>query len=218
MNGTSATSWRAWDDMAGTPRECELAASLIGLPVPSVQLASTAGETIDLASLAAEPLVIYLYPGTETMPARAQDPDGLLRTSCTVQSQAFGEYAMDLGEWGVRVLGVSSRTVEEQRRFAARERLPFSLASDVTLELASALGLPTSITPSGDRVYKRMTLLASEGTIEWVFDPVPIPRRNAIDVLEWVMGKSPGFEEELEEELFTGWGRDLAAVPAELRF
>jgi hypothetical protein len=52
--------------------------------------------------------------------------------------------------------------------------------------LAEALDLPTFTTIAGDRAYRRLTFFAREGIIEKVFYPVPIPRRNAIDILSWM--------------------------------
>jgi peroxiredoxin len=172
------TTWTLTDD--------ELVECLLGLPVPRVRLLSTAGGEVDLAELAAEPVIVYVHPGTETLPEMREDPDGLLGTGCTVQSHVFDEYAPDFAARNIRIFGLSARSRDEQRRFVARERLMFPLLSDEGLQLADAIDLPTFLTPDGERVYRRVTFFARAGVIEKVFFPVPIPRRNAIDILSWM--------------------------------
>ncbi len=164
----------------------ELVEGLLGLPLPSLRLACTTGGEMDLATLASEPVVVYVHPGTETSREVPEDPDGLLGSGCTLQSQLFREYASSFAGRRFQVVGLSGCPVEEQRRFARRERLQFPLLSDDMLELADAIDLPTSLTSSGRRVYSRLTFIAHQGIIDRVFYPVPIPRRNAVEVLGWL--------------------------------
>lgn len=169
-----------------TPREHELAESLLGRPLPSVQLACTTGGELDMATLALEPVVVFVHPGTETSREVPEDPDGLLGSGCTLQSRVFREHVASFAGRRFHVLGVSARSPEEQRRFCRREHLQFPLLSDTGMRLADAIDLPTSLSSSGERVYSRLTFIAHEGIIDRVFYPVPIPRRNALDVLAWL--------------------------------
>ncbi|HEY7829569.1 MAG TPA: peroxiredoxin [Solirubrobacteraceae bacterium] len=164
----------------------ELVESLLGQPLPSLRLACTTGGELDLAKLAIEPVVVFVHPGTETLRERRQDPDGLLGSGCTLQSRLFREHVASFAGRRFHVVGVSASSPEEQRRFSRRERLQFPLLSDSRMELASAIDLPTSCSSSGQRVYSRLTFIAHEGIIDRVFYPVPIPRRNALDVLGWL--------------------------------
>lgn len=159
-------------------------AELVGQPLPPLTLASSTGEDLDLARITAGAAVIYLYPGAETKPARVQDPDGLLGTGCTVQARAFREHTLDFAARRVAVYGLSSLSVAEQQSFSRRERLTFPLLSDPALRLAKALDLPTSSGAGGASLYDRLGLYVRGGVIEWVFHPVPIPRRLARDVLD----------------------------------
>lgn len=187
MKSFTSTPWYAWDETTWTPPRPDTSACLLGLPVPSLPLASTAGGVVDLAALAAVgPVVVYCFPGTETRRARPQDPDGLLGTGCTVESRVFAQNAAAFAARGVAVFGVSSQEPGEQRRFARREELNFPLLSDSAMQLADALELPTELGTAGQRVYPRLSFLATQGEIEQVFYPVPIPRRNAIDILSWM--------------------------------
>jgi peroxiredoxin len=79
----------------------------------------------------------------------------------------------------------SSLPPADQREFAERERIPYPVLSDDSLQLAELLGLPTFET-SGMRLYRRLTFIARDGRIEKVFYPVFPPGKDAIDVLEWL--------------------------------
>jgi peroxiredoxin len=178
--------WGTW-----APSDGELVDGLLGLPVPSLRLPSTAGGEADLAELSRQPLVLYVHPGTETKPELREDPDGLLGTGCTVQSRVFEDYEPDFARRAVRIVGLSARSREDQRKLIFRARLTFGMLSDQALALADALGLPTYTAATGERVYQRLAFFAREGVIEKVFYPVPIPRRNAIDILSWMAKQGP---------------------------
>lgn len=166
--------------------EGELVQSLLGRPLPALRLASTTGGEMNLATLASEPVVVYVHPGTETSREVARDPDGLLGSGCTLQSRAFSEHGAGFACRRFHVIGINARPPEEQRRFCRRERLGFALLSDAELKLAEAIDLPTELSACGERVYSRLTFIAHEGIIDRIFYPVPIPRRNALDVLAWL--------------------------------
>ncbi len=166
--------------------ESERVHSLIGLPLPSLRLPSTTGGELNLAMLTTQPVVVYVHPGTETMYEVPEDPDGLLASGCTVQSRVFREHAPRFAARRFQVVGISGCEPRAQGLFARRERLAFPLLSDFAMELAEAIDLPTTLTAGGERVYSRLTFIAHEGVIDTVFHPVPIPRRNAIDVLAWL--------------------------------
>lgn len=168
------------------PSEGELVQSLLGRPLPSLRLACTTGGEMDLATLASEPVVVYVHPGTETSREVPEDPDGLLGSGCTRQSQAFSEHGAGFAGRRFHVIGINARPPEEQRRFCRREGLRFALLSDTQLKLAEAIDLPTESSVRGERVYSRLTFIAHEGVIDRIFYPVPIPRRNALDVLAWL--------------------------------
>jgi peroxiredoxin len=174
----SEASWEQTDS--------ELVEGLLGQPLPSLQLPCTTGGVMDLALLTREPVVVYVHPGTETAPEVPEDPDGLLGSGCTLQSRLFREYASSFAGRRFHVFGLSTASVEEQRRFVKRERLQFPLLCDDSLALAQAIDLPTTVTSTGRRLYSRLTFIAHRGIIDRVFYPVPIPRRNAVEVLSWL--------------------------------
>jgi peroxiredoxin len=61
------------------------------------------------------------------------------------------------------------------------------LLSDPGLELGEALGLPT-FAADGQRLYRRLTLVVTDGVIEHVFYPVFPPDAHAGEVLTWLRG------------------------------
>ena len=157
------------------------------LAFPSLTLPSTSGETVNLASVAQDTLVLYCYPRTgrpgEPMPAGWDQVPGA--RGCTPQSCAFRDHFAELEALGARVVGLSAQSLGDQTEFADRVGLPYTLLSDPELALAEALRLPT-FEVAGMRLYRRLTLIARRGEIVKVFYPVFPPDRNAADVVAWL--------------------------------
>jgi peroxiredoxin len=157
-----------------------------GMKMPSVSLPSTDGGTLELGS-AAGTLVVYVYPkagrpGVETPPEWDAIPGA---RGCTPQSCAFRDHHAELRELEATVVGLSTQTTEEQKRFAAEQHLPFTLVSDAGLDFAHALKLPT-FEYDDVTLLKRITLIAQDGEIVKVFYPVFPPDQNAQDVIDWL--------------------------------
>ncbi|HXS46791.1 MAG TPA: peroxiredoxin [Solirubrobacterales bacterium] len=169
------------------PEDDGAADRLIGTPLPELTLPTTQGGTADLAELGRKRLVAYVYPRTgvpgQPSPAGWDDIPGA--RGCTPQSCAFRDSLEEFNDLGAAVIGVSAQTPKEQREFAEREHIPFSLLSDDDLKLAQALRLPT-FEVEGMTLYKRLTFVAEEGHIVKVFYPVFPPDRNAAEVLAWL--------------------------------
>jgi peroxiredoxin len=174
-------------DARPVPVDDGAANHLAGLAVPSVRLPSTTGDELDLAELARELLVAYVYPRTgvpgRPLPAGWDEIPGA--RGCTSQNCAFRDHAADLAARGAAVVGVSAQPLDEQREFAERERIPYPLLSDPELGLASTLGLPT-FEADGMRLFRRLTFVARNGRVERVFYPVFPPEENAAAVLAWL--------------------------------
>lgn len=176
------------------PEDDGAADHLTGLPVPSLSLESTAGATLDVAEQAIERLVAYLYPrtGRPGVPSPEGWDDIPGARGCTPQSCGYRNSLAEFERLGASVLGISAQSPAEQREFAEREHIPFPLLSDPGLELGGALGLPT-FEAGGMTLYRRLTLVAEEGTIVKVFYPVFPPDRDAAEVLAWLsQAEGPG--------------------------
>ena len=173
------------------PEDDRAADHLPGAHVPGVVLPSTVGGEVDLAEAASGLLVLYVYPRTGspgTPPPEGWDEVPGAR-GCTAQNCSFRDHAAELGRLGARVHGLSAQPLAEQEEFAERERMPYPLLNDTPLRLAAALGLPT-FEFAGDTLYKRLALVAREGTIEKVVYPVFPPGSDAAQVLEWLSAGS----------------------------
>ncbi len=95
---------------------------LPGTAVPALVLPSSQGP-VDLAELARERLVLYVYP-------RSGRPDVPLlpgwdaipgARGCTPQSCAFRDHAEELAGLGARVAGLSAQSLDDQVEFAAAQ-------------------------------------------------------------------------------------------------
>jgi peroxiredoxin len=172
------------------PEDDGAADHLPGMRLPSVPLASTSGEIVDLSALPGR-TVVYCYPMTgrpdRSLPAGWDEIPGA--RGCTPQSCSFRDHHAELRSLGASVFGSSTQDTEYQREAATRLDLPFALLSDSDLAFAGTLGLPT-FEVDGMVLLKRLTLVIDEGWIEKVFYPVFPPDRSAEEVVEWL--EDPG--------------------------
>ena len=160
---------------------------LEGTALPSVSLTASDGGSVDLAVLPGR-TVVYGYPRTgvpgQALPAGWDEIPGA--RGCTPQSCAFRDHHAELTEAGAdAVFGLSTQDTDYQREAAERLALPFPLLSDESLELATALRLPT-FEADGMVLIRRLALVLDDGRVTKVFYPVFPPERNAADVLDWL--------------------------------
>jgi peroxiredoxin len=159
---------------------------LMGMSLPAVPLASTAGRVVDLASFGGR-TVVYCYPRTgrpdEEPPTGWNAIPGA--RGCTPQSCGFRDHYQDVQRLGARVFGLSTQDTDYQREAVERLHLPFELLSDAALTFTGALRLPTFEVETMTLI-KRLTLIISDGRIEKVFYPVFPPNENAAEVVSWL--------------------------------
>lgn len=155
--------------------------------IASVVLQATDGGQIDLARLTGR-TVLYVYPMTAPSDGRLPEDWDVIpgARGCTPQACSFRDHFEELRARGAdHLFGLSTQAADYQREAAERLRLPFSLLSDVDLEFAAAMRLPT-FKAAGRTLLKRLTMILREGQVEQVFYPVFPPDRNAYDVIEWL--------------------------------
>jgi peroxiredoxin len=160
------------DDLP-VPVDDGAAEHLPGAALPALTLPSTTGEQVDLGTLGTGRTIIYLYPmtgrpGTE-LPTGWDDIPGA--RGCTTEACDFRDH--------FQLLRAAGATMTE------RLQLPFPVLSDPGFLLGTGLNLPT-FTTSGERLYKRLTLVVRDGVIEHVFYPVFPPNTHAQQVLDWL--------------------------------
>lgn len=164
------------------------AAHLTGLRMPDLALPATDGSAVNLSRLPGR-TVVYLYPRTGVPgvdPPQGWDDIPGAR-GCTPHSCGFRDHYEELRGLGVAQLyGLSTQDTTYQQEAATRLHLPFSILSDVRLDLATALTLPT-FTVAGMTLLKRMALVIDDGIIGKVFYPVFPPDKNAEEVIAWIL-------------------------------
>lgn len=159
--------------------------------MPHVVLASTAGREVALDQLGPGRTVLYIYPmtgrpGVDLLQGWDAIPGA---RGCTPETCGFRDHHADLRAAGAAaVFGLSSQSTEYQAEMAERLGLPFAVLSDPRLELARALDLPT-FTAGEERLYKRLTLIVTDGRIEHAFYPIFPPDRHAAEVLDWLSAR-----------------------------
>ena len=159
---------------------------LPGTRLPAVALMSTGGGTVDLSTVRGT-VVVYCYPRTgrpDREPVEGWNDIPGAR-GCTPQTCSFRDHHREITDLGARVYGLSAQTTEDQREMVERLHVPFEVLSDAGLAFTRALALPT-FTVAGMTLIKRLTLIATAGTIDKVFYPVFPPDRNADEVIGWL--------------------------------
>ncbi|KAK5121231.1 hypothetical protein LTR85_005397 [Meristemomyces frigidus] len=164
---------------------------LEGLTFPSLSLPSTAGDTVDPASLSGLS-ILFCYPRTgapnENIPAEWNEIPGA--RGCTPQACSFRDASKEFLELGVsHIFGVSTQDTSYQLEIKERVHLPYQLLSDERLEMARALKLPT-FGYQGKTLIKRLTLAVEDGKIVHVWYPVFPPDKSASEVLIWLKGRT----------------------------
>lgn len=172
------------------PEDDGAADHLPATSMPALVLEATSGESVALDELGPGRTVLYLYPMTGRPDVRL--PEGWNEIpgarGCTPEACGFRDHHRDLLAAGAaRVYGMSSQSRAYQSEAVERLHLPFAMLSDLDLALADAIGLPT-FEVDGTRLYKRLTLIVRDDTVEHVFYPVFPPDEHAERVLEWLGG------------------------------
>ena len=170
-------------------------AHLPGSAMPAIALTSTAREPVNPAQLPGT-VVYYIYPmtGRPDSPPMIGWNDIPGARGCTPQSCAFRDHYRELQALGAQVFGISAQSTADQQEARERLHLPFHLLSDIGVQLAAALHLPT-FTYEGKTLIKRLTLIVENGMISKVFYPVFPPDANAAEVLRWLAAKKPALQE-----------------------
>ena len=164
------------------------ASHLPGRAMPALSLPATDGRQVALDALGSGRTVVYIYPMTGRpgvdLPEGWDDIPGA--RGCTPESCGFRDlHAELLAAGAARVFGLSSQTSDYQREAVERLHLPFAMLSDEHMALEGALGLPT-FTVAGMTLYRRLTMIISDGVIEHVFYPIFPPNQHAQEVLDWL--------------------------------
>jgi peroxiredoxin len=184
-----STDYTTLPDDLPEPIDDGAADHLPGTAMPALTLPATDGTQVTLNASRPGRTVLYLYPMTGEPGTPL--PDGWNEIpgarGCTPESSGFRDHHAELERAGApTVFGISSQSTEYQTELAQRLGLPYPILSDESLELARLLRLPTFQT-AGMTLYRRLTMIIFDATIEHVFYPVFPPDRHAGEVLEWLL-------------------------------
>ena len=83
-------------------------------PVPDFSALATSGQSIQLAKLSGQNVVLYFYPKDAT-------------PFCTIESRAFRNAFSDFKKCDCVILGVSKDTLAHHEKFKKSHSLPFEL-------------------------------------------------------------------------------------------
>jgi peroxiredoxin len=161
---------------------------LQGSLVPSVPLASTTGDLLDVGTLTGR-TVLYAYPRTgrpDTAPLVPEWDQIPGARGCTPQACSMRDLHTELLAAGAdRVLGLSTQPTQDQAEVVERLHLPYPLLSDQGLALTRALRLPT-FDVGGLTLLRRLTLVLDDGVVTHCFYPVFPPDTHGEEVLTWL--------------------------------
>jgi peroxiredoxin/GNAT superfamily N-acetyltransferase len=165
------------------PADDGAADHLPGSRLPGVALEASEGSSVNLAELPGRS-VVFAYPRTGTPgeePLGGTDSWNAIpgARGCTPQACSIRDDHARFEALGVRVFGVSTQGIEDQRELAARLDLPYPVLADP----GASLGLPT-FEVEGITLYRRLTLIVRDGLIEDVIYPVFPPSEAAAQALK----------------------------------
>jgi peroxiredoxin Q/BCP len=112
---------------------------------PDFALPNEAGETIKLADLRGQRVVLYFYPMDDT-------------PGCTLQACNFRDSYADIQERHAVVVGISPDASASHEAFKTKYNLPFMLLVDADHKVASAYGA----WQEGDSYIKRSQFIIDE--------------------------------------------------------
>jgi peroxiredoxin len=115
--------------------------------------------------------VLFTYAGTgASLPPDWHKIPGA--TGCTLENRLFRDAWPAFTAADVAVYGVSTQRPDEQAAFAMAENVPFPLLSDVDLELAAALRLPTFRAGQQIRLKRLIMVIGRDRHIRHIRYPV----------------------------------------------
>lgn len=122
----------------------------VGATAPDLEVVNQDGKTQKLSDYYAKGItLVYFYPKAGT-------------PGCTAQACSLRDSTADLGALGLVVVGVSSDSVEAQKKFQQKHGLPFDLIADTEGKVADAFGVPRTM-----GLPSRQSFLVRDGRIVW---------------------------------------------------
>ncbi|MGE0594749.1 MAG: thioredoxin-dependent thiol peroxidase [Hyphomonadaceae bacterium] len=136
-----------------------------GDPAPKFTLPTAGGGRVSLSSLKGKQVVLYFYPKDDT-------------PGCTREALDFTENAKDFAAAGAVVVGVSKDSVASHDKFAAKQGLKLTLASDEDGAACEAYGVWVEKSLYGRKfmgIERATFLIDAKGKIKRVWRKVRVP-------------------------------------------
>jgi thioredoxin-dependent peroxiredoxin len=140
----------------------------VGDAAPQITATTETGATLNLAEVYPKGFtLVYFYP-------RADTP------GCTAQGCSLRDAYAELTKKGVTVIGVSTDSVEAQKKFKEKYNLPFTLLADTDKQVMKAFGQDGA--PIVGFASRQAFLINKDGKIVWR-DLKASTKQQAEDVL-----------------------------------
>jgi Peroxiredoxin len=137
----------------------------IGDEAPDFELQNQNGNVVKLSDFRGKTVVIYFYPKDFT-------------TGCTAEAKDFNQNIEYILSKGVKVIGISSDSVDSHRKFSQKLGLKFDLLSDPERKVIKAYGAQV-----GNRTRRITYIINKEGKVAFVF-PKVVPVGHSQEVLK----------------------------------
>ena len=136
----------------------------IGDAAPDFTLPDQNGESVSLASLRGQKVVLYFYPKDDT-------------SGCTREAQDFTEAANAFKAAGCTILGVSKDTVAKHDKFREKHDLGITLLSDAEGNVCETYGTWVEKSMYGRKfmgIERTTFLIDAKGTVQHVWNKVKV--------------------------------------------
>jgi thioredoxin-dependent peroxiredoxin len=127
----------------------------IGAPAPTFTLLDDAGNTVDLAALRGQTVVLYFYPKDDT-------------PGCTTQACGFRDRYAEVTDANALVFGISPDSVASHAKFKKKFSLPFPLLADTDHAVCEAYGVWNEKSMYGKKymgVTRSHVVIGPDGTL-----------------------------------------------------
>jgi thioredoxin-dependent peroxiredoxin len=142
---------------------------------PDFTLQDENGKEIALKNLRGKTVILFFYPKADT-------------PGCTIEACEFRDSYKKMQKTGAVLLGISPDTPKDQKKFADKFSLPFTLLADADKKVAEAFGVVKDKNMYGKKVrgVARTTfVIGPEGKIQHIFEKVK-PEGHAEEVLAYL--------------------------------
>jgi len=148
-------------------REFTFSQSIMGKPqvgemAPYFKSKTQDGDTLSLADLRGERVILYFYPKDNT-------------SGCTLEAKSLRDGKEELTRMGFRIIGVSPDSEKSHRNFCTKHDLNFTLLADTDHSVAEAYGVWAEKSMYGRKymgILRTTFVIDAEGRIERIFEKV----------------------------------------------